>query len=66
MLGAVGDLSTHAEVTAAAGRRRVGLIIAGILVAALAYLHIAYFTRSMNASMPRWAFDAMRRVYGKN
>jgi len=66
MLGSVGDLSTHAEVTAAAGRRRVGLIIAGILVAILAYLHIAYFTRSMNGSMPRWAFDAMRRVYGKN
>jgi uncharacterized protein involved in exopolysaccharide biosynthesis len=65
VLGELTPILTASE-RAAAGRRRAFVVLSAVVVlGALAWCHVAYFTTAYRDTLPRPVFDVMRRIYGK-
>ncbi len=65
VLGELTPLKTVAERAAAVRRRTFTILLFVVVVGALAWCHVAYFTTAYRDTLPRPVYDVMRRIYGK-
>ncbi len=66
LLGSVGSITTLSERRESTARNRTTWVVCSVVVVLLGWAHIAYFNKGLNNTLPRWAYESMRRIYGKN
>ena len=64
LLGQVEPIQTSTERRALIRRRLTVAAVALVVLSALTWVHVAYFTQDLQEKLPPAVFDFMKRIYG--